>query len=66
MGEPQRAQKQRSLPGEDSYSARRSRPATSRKCSARTDALVANAVPLARRHCEQWQQTTLPISPSIS
>src|SRR5207244_5381738 len=54
-GEPQRAQKARSFPGEDSYSVRRSRPATSRKCSVRTDALVAKAVPLARRHCEQWE-----------
>jgi len=43
------------IPGEDSYSVRRFRPATSRKCSARTDALVAKAVPFARRHCEQWQ-----------
>jgi hypothetical protein len=41
--------------GDDAYSGISSRPTTIRNPSARIDALVANAEPLARRQIEQWQ-----------
>ena len=54
-GEPHREQKARKLPGEDSYSERRSLPVVIRNSLSPTEAFVANAVPVARRHIEQWQ-----------
>src|SRR6266704_3392467 len=41
--------------GEDSYSERRSLPVVNRDSLSRTEAFAANAVPVARRHIEQWQ-----------
>jgi hypothetical protein len=55
MGEPQREQKARSLPGDDSYSRSVSAPASRRKRARSTGALAACAEPLALRQLLQWQ-----------
>jgi hypothetical protein len=65
MGEPQREQKWRRLPGDDSKPARASAPATSSKLSLRTSRFVANEAPLARRHCWQWQWYIVRGAPRI-
>jgi hypothetical protein len=41
-------------------------PLTIRNAFFSTDALVANAEPLARLHIEQWHITAGPSTPSIS
>src|SRR5690606_3060054 len=61
IGEPQRPQKARTLPGDDSYSITASPPLVKRCAAAATLALAANAEPLARRHSAQWQKAIGPI-----
>src|SRR5262249_18435798 len=65
-GDPQREQKHRRTPGEDSYSEIRSSPAMIRYRSSGIRALAENAVPLARRQRSQWQSRTSPMGPTIS
>src|SRR5215470_19030066 len=65
-GEPQREQKHRRAPGEDSYSDIKSSPAITRYRSSGIRALAENAVPLPRRQRSQWQSRTSPMGPTIS
>jgi hypothetical protein len=66
IGEPQRPQKHRRFPGEDSHSFISSSPATNRNEGAGIVAPVPNAAPDAFRHWPQWQLLTDVSSPSIS
>jgi hypothetical protein len=65
-GEPQREQKHRLAPGEDSYSEIKSSPEITRYRSSGIRAFAENAVPLARRQRSQWQSRTSPMGPTIS
>jgi hypothetical protein len=55
MGEPHEEQKERNLPGDDSYSRSVSLPCTRRNWLRATGALAACAEPLALRQLVQWQ-----------
>ena len=65
-GEPQRVQKQRNWPGDDSNLPTRDSPSTKRKSLVGTDAFVAKEAPEAFRHWPQWQWTLGPSLPLIS
>jgi hypothetical protein len=66
IGEPQRPQKQRRFPGDDSHSLSKSPPEVKRNAAAETDALVAKEAPDDLRHWLQWQLVIGPTSPSTS
>jgi hypothetical protein len=66
IGEPQRPQKTRWYPGEDSHCFSNSSPATKWNDDAGIVAPDENAEPDILRHKLQWQFVILGISPSIS
>lgn len=55
MGEPQCLQKYFVLPGDDTYAVRSCSPDVNLNPSTSTFPLLANALPCAFRHFEQWQ-----------
>jgi hypothetical protein len=65
-GDPQREQKYRRAPCEDSYPDILSSPAMTRYRSSGIRALAEKAVPLARRQRSQWQSRTSPMGAKIS
>ena len=66
IGEPQRPQKHRRFPGEDSHSFSSSAPATNRNEAAGIVAPVPKDAPDAFRHWPQWQLLIELIPASIS
>jgi hypothetical protein len=66
IGEPQRPQKQRKFPGDDSHSLMNSAPETNRNEAAGIVAPVEKADPEALRQRLQWQWLTFSSLPSIS
>lgn len=65
IGEPQRPQNTRSLPGDDLKCRSKSSPLSGVKASALTGRAVANAVPCALRQCAQWHSCSGYSAPEI-